>query len=666
MIDVADLTKKYGSKLAVDSLSFSVRSGIVTGFLGPNGAGKSTTMRVILGLDHPTRGRTRVNGRAYQSMKSPMGEVGALLESRAIHPGRTARNHLRALAATHGVSKTRVDKVLEMVGLTPVARKRAGGYSLGMTQRLGLATALLGDPQTLILDEPINGLDPEGVAWVRTLVKKLASEGRTIFLSSHLMSEMAQVADHVIIIGRGRLIKDSPISDLVEQASGVVTRVRSPQVQDISDAVTQSGRQAALDDDGSLVVHGLSGEQIGIEAARLGWEIHELSPIQRSLEDIYMELTNSSQEFQATTSSALPPHPVVTPPPPPAPDQEKVRPGFESPQKDQDPESSQMPAPMKTEDFLAQLREPPPEKPRDDYDLPPGELAIAEPPVLAPETEHRSPDDGSSVDDYRSSATGAMPPSPGLPTPEPGDPYPGEPYPGGNATRDQYPGEPYPGEPYPRDQYPGEPYPGEPYPPPPHPREPYVDDPYRQDSRTPYNQEPYSPEPYPGDTHSRDPYGSEPYPRESYRDDTYSSEPYPPQSYPSESFPAETYASEPYPGESYSREPYPGEPYTRESYPSVRDSQSYPTSLASRPHSWSPPGGGGNPEPYLDDQPREPIQTSPRWDDQRSSRRSPDSSEPYDQLPYDQLSEEPDLYDRGLPPMPRGPRSTRREGGQTW
>lgn len=320
MIDVADLTKKYGSTVAVDSLSFSVRPGVVTGFLGPNGAGKSTTMRCILGLDRPTGGKTRVNGRPYKSTKSPMSEVGALLETKAIHPGRSARNHLRALAATHGISKKRVDEVIEMVGLETVARKRAGGFSLGMTQRLGLAAALLGDPQTLILDEPINGLDPEGVAWVRNLVRKLASEGKTIFLSSHLMSEVAQVADHVVIIGRGRLIKEAPMADLVAQASGVVTRVRSPQVSDIAEAVNRSGRQSALDDDGSLVVHGLSGQQIGVEAARLGWELHELSPITRSLEDIYMELTNSAQEFQG--SPIVPPVPtksISSPPAPPSP-----------------------------------------------------------------------------------------------------------------------------------------------------------------------------------------------------------------------------------------------------------------------------------------------------------------------------------------------------------
>ena len=298
MIDATGLTKTFGDKVAVDNLSFSVRSGMVTGFLGPNGAGKSTTMRLILGLDHPTKGHCRVNGRSYRYAKAPMTEVGALLEARSVHPGRTARSHLRALAATHGISTKRVDEVIELVGLAAVANKRAGDFSLGMGQRLGLAGALLGDPETLILDEPINGLDPEGVAWVRSLLTYLAEEGRTVFISSHLMSEMAMVADHIIIIGRGRLISDSPMSDLIERASGRVIKVRSPDAAQIREVVTRSGRTVTDSGDGAILISGLSAEAVGKEATRRGWVLYELTPVQRSLEDIYMELTDSSQEFR--------------------------------------------------------------------------------------------------------------------------------------------------------------------------------------------------------------------------------------------------------------------------------------------------------------------------------------------------------------------------------
>ena len=299
MIDATGLTKVFGDKVAVDNLSFSVRSGMVTGFLGPNGAGKSTTMRMILGLDHPTKGHCRVNGRSYRYTKAPMTEVGALLEAKSVHPGRTARSHLKALAATHGIGKKRVDEVIELVGLGAVANKRAGDYSLGMSQRLGLATALLGDPETLILDEPINGLDPEGVAWVRSLLKYLAEEGRTVFISSHLMSEMAMTADHILIIGRGRLIADSPMSDLIDSASGRVIKVRSPNTAQIREVVTRSGRTVTDTEDGAILISGLSAEAIGKEATRRGWVLYELTPVQRSLEDIYMELTNSSQEFRS-------------------------------------------------------------------------------------------------------------------------------------------------------------------------------------------------------------------------------------------------------------------------------------------------------------------------------------------------------------------------------
>ena len=321
MIDATQLTKAFGKKLAVDRLSFTVKSGMVTGFLGPNGAGKSTTMRLILGLDRPTSGQARVNGRAYTHTKAPMTEVGALLEAKSVHPGRTARSHLRALAVTHGISKKRVDEVIESVGLSQVANKRAGGFSLGMSQRLGLAAALLGDPETLILDEPINGLDPEGVAWVRTLVKQLAQEGRTIFISSHLMSEMALTADHVIIIGRGRMIADSPMSDLIERASGHVVKVRSPNLSDIVDVVTESGREVTHEEDGSILISGLTSEAVGKEAERRGWVLYELTPVQRSLEDVYMELTAAAQEFHShsqpveNTPVSVHPAPAVSAPP---------------------------------------------------------------------------------------------------------------------------------------------------------------------------------------------------------------------------------------------------------------------------------------------------------------------------------------------------------------
>ena len=229
MIEAQGLTKRYGPKLAVDSLTFTVRPGVVTGFLGPNGSGKSTTMRMILGLDRPTAGRVTVNGKLYAEHKAPLREVGALLEARSIHSSRSARNHLRALAATHGIPNSRVDAVIDVAGLREVAGKRAGGFSLGMGQRLGIASALLGDPSTLVLDEPVNGLDPEGIRWVREVLKELAAQGRTVFVSSHLMSEMALTADHVIVVGRGRLIADMPIAELISSASAKAVLVRTPE-----------------------------------------------------------------------------------------------------------------------------------------------------------------------------------------------------------------------------------------------------------------------------------------------------------------------------------------------------------------------------------------------------------------------------------------------------
>src|SRR5690348_12830516 len=237
MIEAVDLTKNYGRKRAVDGLSFTVRPGIVTGFLGPNGSGKSTTMRLILGLDRPTKGDVKVNGKHYRDHVAPLHEVGALLEARSVHTGRSARNHLLALAQTHGIGRKRVDELIDLVGLHDVAKKRAGKFSLGMGQRLGIATALLGDPHTLLLDEPVNGLDPEGIQWIRNLLKALAAEGRAVFVSSHLMSEMAVTADHLIVIGRGKLIADTSVDEFVRRASGAVVRVRSPQATRLRELV---------------------------------------------------------------------------------------------------------------------------------------------------------------------------------------------------------------------------------------------------------------------------------------------------------------------------------------------------------------------------------------------------------------------------------------------
>ena len=267
MIEATNLTKRYGAKLAVDQISFRVEPGTVTGFLGPNGAGKSTTMRMIVGLDRPTAGHVTVNGKPYAEHHSPLTQVGALLEAKAVHTGRSARNHLRALAATHGIGEKRVNEVIEMTGLESVAKRRVGGFSLGMGQRLGIAAALLGDPRTLILDEPVNGLDPEGVLWVRNLVKYLASQGRTVFLSSHLMSEMAVTADHLIVIGRGKIVAAGPVKDIVAQGTRTSVRVVSPQAAQLADYLEKKARKAA-EPPASLtldppVVAGRPGERLG-------------------------------------------------------------------------------------------------------------------------------------------------------------------------------------------------------------------------------------------------------------------------------------------------------------------------------------------------------------------------------------------------------------------
>jgi ABC-2 type transport system ATP-binding protein len=299
VIEATGLTKRYGDKVAVDDLSLEVQPGTVTGFLGPNGAGKSTTFRCILGLDRPTAGRVTVNGRSYRDIPAPLHEVGALLEARSIHPGRSARNHLRMLAATHGISKQRADEVLGMVGIEDVADRRVGGFSLGMGQRLGVAVALLGDPQVLLLDEPVNGLDPEGIRWIRQLLRDLAAKGRTIFVSSHLMSEMAQTAEHVIVIGRGRLIADASIEQIVSAASGARVRVRSPRRDDLAAALTAQGwTTTAVDADG-LDVSGGTAAAIGDLAFAHGIALHELTTQEATLEEAYMQLTAEDVEFHA-------------------------------------------------------------------------------------------------------------------------------------------------------------------------------------------------------------------------------------------------------------------------------------------------------------------------------------------------------------------------------
>ena len=306
MIEARGLTKDYGPKRAVDDLSFSVRPGIVTGFLGPNGSGKSTTMRLIIGLDRPTAGTVTVNGKLYRDFPAPLREVGALLEARAVHPGRSAYNHLMALAQTHGVPRARVVELIERVGLQEVARKRVGTFSLGMGQRLGIAAALLADPEILILDEPANGLDPEGIQWIRNLLKELAAEGRTVFLSSHLMSEMALTAEHLIVIGRGRLIADLSVADFVRRASKDTVRVRSPQASELAAALATDGVTVEPDDGGALLVTGLTAEQVGEAAAAHGLVLHELTPLQASLEEAFMDVTRDDVEFHAALTHREP------------------------------------------------------------------------------------------------------------------------------------------------------------------------------------------------------------------------------------------------------------------------------------------------------------------------------------------------------------------------
>jgi ABC-2 type transport system ATP-binding protein len=300
MIEVENLSKRYGDRLAVDGLTFVAQPGTVTGFLGPNGAGKSTTMRMIAGLDRPTSGRVRVNGRDYGDSVAPMGELGILLEARAVHTGRSARNHLLALAQTNGIGRRRVDEVIDLVGLREVAGKRVGGFSLGMGQRLGVAAALLGEPQTVVLDEPVNGLDPEGVLWVRTLLTQLAAEGRTVFVSSHLMSEMAQTATRLVVVGRGRLIADTTVAEFVASAAGSGVLVRSPEAGRLRELLLGPDVTVASDQPDVLHVQGLTAEQIGTAAWQAALPVFELTTQQASLEDAFMQLTHDSVEYRSS------------------------------------------------------------------------------------------------------------------------------------------------------------------------------------------------------------------------------------------------------------------------------------------------------------------------------------------------------------------------------
>ena len=299
MIEARGLTKRYGDKLAVDRLSFRIEPGRITGFLGPNGAGKTTTMRLILGLDRPTGGSVTVNGREFRTLAQPMREVGALLDAKAVHGGRSARNHLLCLAQAGGVPGRRVGEVLELVGLSDVAGKRSKGFSLGMGQRLGIAAALLGDPAILMFDEPVNGLDPEGILWIRNLMKALAAEGRTVFVSSHLMSEMENTADHLLVIGRGRLIADCSVSEFIARNSVETVRVRTRDASVLLTAVTAAGGSVITADDGALLVQGLPAARVGDLAYEHRLRLHELAPAQASLEEAFMGLTADSVEFRA-------------------------------------------------------------------------------------------------------------------------------------------------------------------------------------------------------------------------------------------------------------------------------------------------------------------------------------------------------------------------------
>jgi ABC-2 type transport system ATP-binding protein len=301
MITAHSLTKRYGPSIAVDNLTFEVPPGVVTGFLGPNGSGKSTTMRMIMGLDYPDSGSTLISGKPYCELAWPLREVGGLLEAKAFHPARTARNHLRWLALTNDIPLRRVDEVLDQVGLTSVANRRAGKFSLGMGQRLGIAATLLGDPGVLLFDEPVNGLDPEGIRWVRLFLRGLAAEGRTVFVSSHLISEMSLTADRLIVIGRGRLIAETSVADFVTRSGDGAVRLVTPDVAAFTAALSAIGAKVGDGDGSSLTIEGLTAPQIGDVAARDGLRVHELTPIAASLEDAFMELTRDEVEYRPST-----------------------------------------------------------------------------------------------------------------------------------------------------------------------------------------------------------------------------------------------------------------------------------------------------------------------------------------------------------------------------
>ncbi|MFI5084567.1 MAG: ABC transporter ATP-binding protein [Actinomycetales bacterium] len=299
MIEATNLAKHYGAKTAVDGVSFTVEPGKVTGFLGPNGAGKSTTMRMIVGLDRPSAGDVTVNGKHYAEHRDPLHQVGALLDAKAVHTSRSAYNHLLAMAATHSIPAKRVGEVIEMTGLSAVAKKKAGGFSLGMGQRLGIANALLGDPQTLILDEPVNGLDPEGVLWVRNLVRYLAAQGKTVFLSSHLMSEMAQTADHLIVIGRGKIIANAPVADIIAGNQQARSRARTPQAPQLAQLLAREGVTVSHTDNETLEISGLDSRQIARIALDNQVLVYELSPLSASLEEAYFNLTKDEVEYHS-------------------------------------------------------------------------------------------------------------------------------------------------------------------------------------------------------------------------------------------------------------------------------------------------------------------------------------------------------------------------------
>jgi ABC-2 type transport system ATP-binding protein len=303
MIVASSLTKRYGSTTAVDNLSFEVTPGVVTGFLGPNGSGKSTTMRMIMGLDNPSSGSALINGKPFAELDWPLREVGALLDAKAFHPGRSAYDHLLVLATTNDIPFSRIDEVLEVVGLTDVARKRAGKFSLGMGQRLGIAAALLGDPGVLLFDEPINGLDPEGIRWVRYLLRDLAAEGRTVFVSSHLINEMALTAERLVVIGRGTMIAETSVEAFTKQNAHDAVRVVTPMVELFVASLQDAGATVQLETDNSLTVTGMTAAEIGEVAADRILTIHELSPLRGSLEDAFMELTHDSVDYRAKAVS---------------------------------------------------------------------------------------------------------------------------------------------------------------------------------------------------------------------------------------------------------------------------------------------------------------------------------------------------------------------------